>query len=105
MAINFTGLPPNSQTTGTRSKTDNEPVGGQSPQQSETQKAGGGHADEVRLSDSIQALQAADKRLADTPAVDESRVEALRNAIESGSYQIDYQRVAQRMLDFEQSLD
>lgn len=102
MAINITGLPPNSQTGSTRAKTDNNSV-------TEPQPAAGtpssGSADEVRLSEAMQALQSADKRLADTPEVDEKRVEALRAAIENGSYQIDFQRVAERMLDLESSLD
>lgn len=102
MAINVTGVPPNSQSGAARSKTDNERVGDAQPQQTTPKERS---QDGVQLSESMQALQAADKRLAETPEVDTQRVEALRAAIENGSYRIDYQRVAERLLDFEQSLD
>ncbi|GGO84882.1 hypothetical protein GCM10011348_32140 [Marinobacterium nitratireducens] len=102
MAINFTGLPPHSQANSTRAKTDNDTVTERRPA---AQAPSAGSSDEVRLSEAMKALQAADKRLADTPEVDEKRVAELRAAIESGSYQIDSQRVAERMLDFESLLD
>jgi negative regulator of flagellin synthesis FlgM len=104
MVIDFTGLPPKSQASGTRAQTDNNRVGDQAqPQTSPASRAGS--AAEVRLSEAAQALQGADKALADTPEVNESRVQALRNAIESGSYEINYERLAQRMVDFESTLD
>ncbi|UTW10062.1 flagellar biosynthesis anti-sigma factor FlgM [Marinobacterium rhizophilum] len=104
MAIDFTGLPPKSQANGTRGPTDNSRAGNQTQSpDAAVPKAGG--AAEVRLSEAAQALQGADKVLADTPEVNESRVQALRNAIESGTYEIDYERLAQRMVDFESTLD
>ncbi|ANG61720.1 flagellar biosynthesis anti-sigma factor FlgM [Marinobacterium aestuarii] len=104
MVIDFTGLPPKSQASGTRAQTDNNRVGDQAqPQTPSAPRAGS--AAEVRLSEAAQALQGADKALADTPEVNESRVQALRSAIESGSYEINYERLAQRMVDFESTLD
>ncbi|WP_020683868.1 flagellar biosynthesis anti-sigma factor FlgM [Marinobacterium rhizophilum] len=104
MVIDFTGLPPKSQASGTRAQTSNDRVGDQAQAQS-APASKAGDAAEVRLSEAAQALQGTDKVLANTPEVNESRVEALRNAIESGSYEINYARVAQRLVDFESSLD
>jgi negative regulator of flagellin synthesis FlgM len=104
MVIDFTGLPPKSQASGTRAQTSNDRVGDQAQGQS-APASKAGDAAEVKLSEAAQALQGTDKALANTPEVNESRVQALRNAIESGSYEINYARVAQRMVDFESSLD
>ncbi len=104
MAIDFTGLPPKSQASGTRAQTDNNRAGNQPPPDSAAAPRAGGAA-EVRLSEAAQALQGADKVLTDTPEVNESRVQALRNAIESGTYEINYERLAERLIDFESTLD
>ncbi len=101
MVIDFTGLPQNNQANSTRAKTDSSRVSDQAQPQN-APKAGS--AAEVTLSEAAQALQSAAKVLADTPEVDESRVQALRNAIESGSYEINYERLAERMVDFESKL-
>ncbi|MEL7400888.1 MAG: flagellar biosynthesis anti-sigma factor FlgM [Pseudomonadota bacterium] len=39
------------------------------------------------------------------PDVDDSTVERIRSQIESGEYKIDYQRLAGKMLDFEERLN
>nr|WP_067287990.1 flagellar biosynthesis anti-sigma factor FlgM [Marinobacterium profundum] len=104
MVIDFTGLPPKSQASGTRAQTDSNRVGDQAKSQTAPAPKAGSAA-EVRLSEAAQALQGADKALADTPEVNQSRVQALRSAIESGSYEINYERLAQRMVDFESTLD
>lgn len=105
MAINFTGVPPNSQAGGPRAeKTDSDRASRQQASDNAAKPDSGGAA-EVRLSDAAQALQAADKSLDATPDVDEARVNALRNAIANGSYSIDARRVAERMMDFESALD
>jgi len=39
------------------------------------------------------------------PAVDDATVDRIRSAIENGSYKIDYNRLAGKMLDFEDGLN
>lgn len=41
---------------------------------------------------------------AEVSAIDEARVAALRQAVQSGAYQVDPQQIAQRMLDIENLL-
>jgi len=58
----------------------------------------------VALSTQAQTLQQVSACQCAQPVVDQSRVEKLREAIESGSYSIDSQRLASKILAFEQSL-
>jgi negative regulator of flagellin synthesis FlgM len=55
-------------------------------------------ADSVDLTDSARQLQDLQAAVAGTPVVDNSRVDALREAIANGSYKVDPQRVADGLL-------
>ncbi len=57
--------------------------------------------DTVKISATAQALQNAQAQLDTQPEVDSDRVAELKKAIESGEYQVDAQRVAGRMLQFD----
>jgi negative regulator of flagellin synthesis FlgM len=57
--------------------------------------------DKVSLSDALAQLE---KTLAEVPEVNSAKVEAIKNAIEDGSYSIDSQELARKMIDFEGDL-
>lgn len=57
--------------------------------------------DKVSLSDTLSQLEQA---LAEVPVVDTAKVESIKQAIEDGSYQIDSQELARKMIDFEGDL-
>jgi negative regulator of flagellin synthesis FlgM len=61
--------------------------------------------DTVELSDTVKVMQAADAKIANTPDVDSDRVASLKAAIDSGTYQIDAQRVADKIISFEESME
>jgi|GEM_PF-1604488 len=105
MAIDLTSLS-SAQAASTRNKVSDtsakvqENDGGSQPTQSA--KSGG---DTVKLSEAAQAVQAAEKKIGSTPDVDTDRVAALKSAIESGSYQINYENVAKGLVELESLLD
>lgn len=57
--------------------------------------------DTVQLSEAAKALQNVENKLANTPEVDSARVEKLKQEIESGNYQINAERVAEKFLNID----
>jgi negative regulator of flagellin synthesis FlgM len=60
--------------------------------------------DTVQLTDTAAQLQKLEARLRTQPDVDAARVEALRQRIAAGEYQMDPGRIAAKLLRFERSL-
>ncbi|MDX1573399.1 MAG: flagellar biosynthesis anti-sigma factor FlgM [Methylophaga sp.] len=58
-------------------------------------------SDKFSLTDDANQLQALQEMIASMPDVDKQRIADLRNAIENGDYQVDSQKLAQNMIDFE----
>ncbi|MFC0677103.1 flagellar biosynthesis anti-sigma factor FlgM [Lysobacter korlensis] len=62
-------------------------------------------ADSLRLTGEATGLQAIERELGAAPAgIDVGRVNAIRAALADGSYRVDAQAVADRMIDFERAL-
>lgn len=103
MAIDFPGLS-SVQTAGNRGKV-NEQAADKAPR-AETPAAQGtasGQGDTVRISDAAQALQRSNADQGNSD-VDTDRVAQIKAAIEDGSYKIDNERIAERMMQFEKLL-
>lgn len=60
--------------------------------------------DAVSISDRAADLQTLEAKVKSLPDVDMAKVEAVRNRIDNGEYQIDSARLADKMLSFEQQL-
>jgi len=60
-----------------------------------------GPGPEVRLTDSAASLQRLEARIASQPVVDPQRVESVKQAIADGIFQVDPQRVARKLAEFE----
>ncbi len=53
----------------------------------------------VHLSDASKEVKLAEDIIADTPAVRADKVAEIRNQIQSGTYEIDHEKVAAKMID------
>ena len=62
-----------------------------------------GNDDQLKLTDSARALQEATK-MKDASPIDPKRVEKVRQALADGSYKVDADRIADRMLAMDQQL-
>lgn len=61
-------------------------------------------SDTVELTSSAKLLERLEKTLASLPAIDSARVAEIRNAIESGDYEINAEAIADAMIRFDRSL-
>ncbi len=62
-------------------------------------------ADQVKLSASSKSIQQIEAEVKEMPDIDDATVERIRSSIEKGEYKIDYQKLAGKMLDFEENLN
>lgn len=71
-----------------------------------TSASGGDHAAgaDVRLTSAARNLSAIEESLRALPAVDELRVAAVKQRLQDGSFEIDPQRIADRLLHLEDDL-
>lgn len=60
--------------------------------------------DTVSLTDTAARLRDLENTLAQLPVIDPQRVEDIQRAVANGSFEIDAQRIAEKMLGFEQDL-
>jgi negative regulator of flagellin synthesis FlgM len=72
--------------------------------EAKTAAATGQTGDHVTLTDSARTLQKIEETVANTPVVDAAKVASVKQAVQSGTYQIDPQRVADKLLQYERGL-
>ena len=58
----------------------------------------------INVSDTARTLAALESHIGTLPVVNESRVDAVRRAVDDGRYHVDPQRVADKMMRFEGDL-
>ncbi|QSP94034.1 flagellar biosynthesis anti-sigma factor FlgM [Marinobacter salinisoli] len=60
--------------------------------------------DSVSLSNQAKNLKQIEQSLADLPEVDDNRVEKIRSALENGTYKVDAEKLAQKMLEMDKGI-
>ncbi len=63
-----------------------------------------GSSDRVSLTGQARQLRELETQLASQPVVDSQRVAAIRSAIENGTFAVNPQRIAEKMISLEQAL-
>jgi negative regulator of flagellin synthesis FlgM len=58
----------------------------------------------VSLTDGAARLKRLEQALSGVPVVDQARVAAIKELIHAGRYEVDAEKVAQKLLNFEQAL-
>jgi negative regulator of flagellin synthesis FlgM len=101
MAIEINNITP----TKAQRSTDDTKLNQSSDQPAAQQETGKSSAtDTVSLSDNAVQLGKIEHSVATTPVIDTQRVEQLKQAIANGSYEIDAEKVADKLMQFESIL-
>ncbi len=80
-------------------------VGAESADASSAQSPGAAPTDRLQLSGEAAGLISAQREIASTaPSMDQAKIDALRAAISSGSYRINPQEIASRLIALERKL-
>jgi negative regulator of flagellin synthesis FlgM len=58
----------------------------------------------VNLSSQARDLKQLEQKLGEFPEMDDDRIEQIRNALADGSYKVDAEKLAQKMLDMDKSI-
>ena len=102
MPVEINGLHPSAlKNTGEGSRAH---VGRDDPSVKEQENGRPATSDTVSLTDTASRLKGLETAVASLPVVDTHRVENIRKAMAEGTYEVDNQKVAEKLLDFERAL-
>lgn len=102
MTVDFNGIgrgQVNTQKTPTE-----KPQTTRTEQQPAEQTPAPARGENVKLSSQAESLKQVEQQLADLPEVDDARIEQIKAALADGSYKIDAEKLAQKMLDMDNSI-
>ncbi|MEX0603201.1 MAG: flagellar biosynthesis anti-sigma factor FlgM [Marinobacter sp.] len=104
MTVDFNGIGPgqvNTQKTSTSKSEASQTKPQLSPEGAKAQAPRG---ENVSLSDQAKNLKQLEQRLDSYPEMDDQRIEEIKAALADGSYKIDAEKLAQKMLDMDNSI-
>ncbi|KEF32527.1 Negative regulator of flagellin synthesis FlgM [Marinobacter nitratireducens] len=106
MSVDFNGIGPgqvNTQRTTADKSTATQNTKPSAGEQARTQ-AQGARGDQVSLSNQAKNMKQLEQKLGDYPEMDDERIAEIRSALESGTYKVDADKVAQKMLEMDESI-
>ncbi|RWU20702.1 flagellar biosynthesis anti-sigma factor FlgM [Pseudomonas alkylphenolica] len=101
MVIDISRLNNSPSVTGVRTGNSQENTASTVATKADSVAQGSASGETVHLSQEAQQLQKVSDKLRDQPIVNSARVAELKQAIADGSYQVDSNRVASKLLNFE----
>ncbi|GGE70137.1 hypothetical protein GCM10011533_23160 [Streptosporangium jomthongense] len=106
MSVDLNGIGPgqvNTQRTTAEKSANSQNASKASPEQANA-KAQAARGENVNLSSQARNLKQLEQKLGDYPEMDDERIEQIRSALENGTYKVDAQKLAQKMLDMDKSI-
>ena len=106
MSVDFNGIGPgqvNTQKTTADKSSATQSTQPSTAEQATTQ-AQGARGENVNLSSQAKNLTQLEHKLGSYPEIDDDRIEQIRSALESGSYKVDAEKLAQKMLEMDESI-
>jgi len=71
----------------------------------QSQQTNDNDGDKANLTDMASRLKSLESKLETQPAIDQSKVNKVRDAISRGEYRVNPERVADKMIDFDADFD
>ncbi|HLT13253.1 MAG TPA: flagellar biosynthesis anti-sigma factor FlgM [Marinobacter sp.] len=106
MSVDLNGIGPGQVNT-TRTTAD-KPAGSQSTSSTAAEQAKAqspaARGESVSLSNQAKNLKQLEQKLGDYPEMDDDRIAQIRTALENGTYKIDAEKLAQKMLEMDESI-
>lgn len=106
MSVDFNGIGPGQ--VNTQRTTADKASGAQNTQPAPTEQAKtqaqAGRGDNVSLSSQAKDLKQLEQKLGDYPEMDDDRIAEIRSALENGTYKVDAEKLAQKMLEMDESI-
>jgi len=103
VAVNLTGIDLGGTAAGSTHKTSSS-TSTSNPSSNTTQDATQEPQKEVRITSTASLLSHLQRSLAARPAVDQSRVDSISNALANGTYKVDSHKIASGLIDSERAL-
>ncbi len=106
MSVDFNGIGPGqvyTQKTTADKSSATQSTQPSTAEQAKTQ-AQGARGENVNLSSQAKNLKQLEQKLGSYPEMDDDRIEQIRSALESGSYKVDAEKLAQKMLEMDESI-
>ncbi|MBB3104991.1 flagellar biosynthesis anti-sigma factor FlgM [Azomonas macrocytogenes] len=91
----------NGRTSGTQGAGKTDPASSPITSEPKSEQVAITTGESVNLSPEAQKIKQASENLRDLPEVDSERVTQIKQAISDGSYRVDSERLASKLLDFE----